>query len=301
MAPADGMASVMIHWNAGAEALIGKSYCSNGASGPNSTYYPCDIGGYLTNFGRDAKTESYPLAVMPRVAGPVIAASGGWFVNFTKGAPKFLNFTDMQIRHDDSLLVAIPYQTGSTFKVYAQAPGGCSTSFICSHPYKQVGSVQAVRQAWGDTYFYDTTRKLLYVKLNDLGASFPGYFCKKADQNATWCQVWNKTATKNSYFSRGGLDLLTTGSNQWRVSIEATNCGTGTGPNSCAPVNAAVAPALGAFTTAMNARLDDVDQESSGAHVAAIVGGVVGGVAALVLAFIVAFVVISRRPETERV
>jgi hypothetical protein len=38
------------------------------------------------------KANGYPLAVMPRVAGPIIASQGGWFVNFNDGMSVIMNY-----------------------------------------------------------------------------------------------------------------------------------------------------------------------------------------------------------------
>lgn len=222
MDPADSVGSVVMHWApASVESQIGTVYCSNGAV--NGSYYPCPIGALVTHFNRN-EANGFPVALMARVTGPFIAASGGWFVRYVNGTPAVISFTDMQIDKNDLLHLAIPYPRGTTFNIYAQAPSWCNpSSSSCVHYFRAVGSVAEVRSAWGDAYFYDSNTQLLHIRLISLD-SFPSRFATTATYNSTL--IWNSSSTYSTYFSRGGLNLLVTGSNAFSVIINATNCAT---------------------------------------------------------------------------
>lgn len=140
MAAGDSVASVNIHWDIAGEATIGDSTCSNGARLPNTGvwpygYFPCPEGATITHFGKTEGSASYNVSLMPRVAGPLIANSGGWFVRFMGGTPSTISFTDMQIRHQDTLLLAIPYPAGTNFRIYAKAPSWCNPGIPEALPY----------------------------------------------------------------------------------------------------------------------------------------------------------------------
>jgi len=312
LATGDSVASLLMHWDTTQEATIGTSTCSNGPrnSPANATtnwgYYPCPIGAVVTHFGRVENVDSYTVSLMPRVTGPLIASSGGWFVRYVNGTPPIITFTDMQINKQDVLLLAIPYPTTTTFNIYAKAPSWCnpgtvpykSWNQICTHTFNKQTSVAAVRSAFGDAYYFDSAKGILYLRIVVL-ATFPSSFAT----NATYSQtlVWNSTSTTNkTYFSRGGLDLHTTGSNAWSVVVEASNCGL-QGNGRCA-INSVGVPA--ALTPLATARIAEETQSTSDSSVnnGAIIGGVIGGVVGLVLiGLLVAFVVLPKGDKSERV
>jgi hypothetical protein len=247
---------------------------------------------------------------MPRLTGPIIASAGGWFLRYAGGTPNKISFDEMQIQHDDVLLVAIPYPAGSTFKIWAQAPTWCnpgtppyqSWNPICTHDYQVVSSVQAVRSSWGDAYYFDSGKGLLYLRLVE-SASF-GYSFGTQGTLAQSKAFWTSSSTKNTYFSRGGLGLLSTGSYFWSVNVEASNCG-GSGGH-CGSPTVSVPAALN--SAARLAGEEEVStptnsQSSEGPAVGPIVGGVVGGVVALILVVVaVAYLVFgAKKSHVDRV
>jgi len=221
--PGDSKVSLVIHW-AGAtlEAEIGTTYCGNG------NFIACPLGAAITHFNRD-EYNAYQVALSSRVTGPVIASSGGWFIRFLGGTPNTISFTDMQIDHDTLLHVAIPYPSGTTFSIYAQAPPWCVTQDppyqswfpICTHYYRSVTSIDQVRNSWGDAYYFDDQNQLLHIRIISLD-SFTYDFASYGNVNQTL--IWNTNTTYSTYFSRGGVNLLVTGSPFLSVVIEATNC-----------------------------------------------------------------------------
>jgi len=310
--PGDSVASVVMHYNHSGESTIGKTTCGNGARLPNPGYwpygyYPCPQGGMITHFGRAEGTNSYNISLMGRVAGPLIAASGGWFIRYFGGTPKTLTFTRMQVKHNDVMLLAIPYPSGTKFNIYAQAPPSCKpgsvphkpTDSVCTHPYRAVTSVAAVRSAWGDAYYYDSAKFLLYVRIVEL-ASIPSL---RFGTNATYTRVWNSSTTKDKFFTRPGapLSILISGSSAWTIFINASSCG-GTATQ-CAQPTVSVPAALSALPAPVTApngmREEQAETQQQDSNVGPIVGGVVGGVVFVLIGLVVVFVAF-RKPKTVR-
>lgn len=228
LSPGDSSASLFVHWDEANEANIGNVYCSNGAVG--ASYLPCPIGAKVTHYGRD-EANAFDVALMPRVTGPIIASQGGWFIRYVSGTPNLVKFSNIQVDHDDVLLLAIPYPAGTTFEVWAQAPSWCnpgtvpyqSWNSICRHDFRAVNSIAEVRAAWGDAYYYDSTLQHLHIRVVTMD-SFSYQFATQGTKDAN--AIWGPTSTTSSYFARGGSKLLLHGSGFWTVNIKVTsaNC-----------------------------------------------------------------------------
>lgn len=164
----DALASVLVHWS-DQESLIGSGVCTSGTT-------PCPIGAYVTHFGR-SEANAYPVAVSSRVTGPVIASQGGWFIKYAGGTPAKVFFDYIQVGHEDILHIAIPYPRGTTWNIYAQGPSNClkgetnSWSPVGIHTYRRVNSIEEMRAAWGDAYYYDSNTQLLHLRLVDMVCS----------------------------------------------------------------------------------------------------------------------------------
>lgn len=245
MNESDSVASMLLHWDLAAEANIGNTICFNGGT------LNCPIGGKVTHFGRST-ANAFDLATMPRLAGPLIASQGGWLATFIGGTPKSLYISDIQVRAEDLLHLAIPYPTGTTFDIYAKGPSycnPCSNSWcpICRHNFTQAASIDEVRAGYGDLYYYDSVEQLLHIRVPSLSAfrNYP-YFGTVANNPL----LWNSTSLRNDYFSRGGVDLLKTGSSAVGIQIDVTsaNCN----PR-CADITVTTPPAMPFVLAASNA------------------------------------------------
>jgi len=171
------------------------------------------------------------VSVSSRVTGPIVQQAGGWYVNYYAGTPNLAIFDSIQVNVADVLLFAIPYPSGTTFSVYAQAPPWCTPGTppykpwytICTHNYTATTSVMSVYNGPGDTYYFDSANQLMYIKIVALDAFYPyPYF----GTNASGSPPWNSTVLYNTWFSRGGLSLLTTGNSYMSIRIQVTsnNC-----------------------------------------------------------------------------
>lgn len=232
LAAGDSAASMIINWNAAQEAQIGTSVCVNGhdVGGPS-----CPIVGYVSHFGATNETDMLALGVNAKVSGPIIAAAGGWFIRFNAGTPKKLQFTAIEVQETSALLLAIPYPAGTTFTIVNQGASWCGTDWaVCTHPYNQVSSVQAVINAFGDAYYWSESTRTLYLRVVSADTTFgnPGTDPKN----------WSPFPVPQS-FSRGGQTLIGPSSQSY-VIIQAS-CSS----DPCAPQNDVSVPAaLGGST-----------------------------------------------------
>jgi len=223
LATGDTKGSLILHHNVTQEATIGSTICLNGGNG-----VPCPVVAKATHFGR-SETVGLDVGVNAKVTGPIIAQAGGWYIHFSKGTPKVLNITSVQVDMTEVLLLAIPYPSGTTFTIFHQAASWCSTSWgVCTHACRAVTSVAAVRGAFGDAYFWDNTARILYLRVVNTNS----YFGSLGSDPA----IWSPYAPPET-FSRGGQKLITP-SYQSSVVIQSS-CST----NPCAAQSGVAVPA----------------------------------------------------------
>ena len=105
---------------------------------------------------------------------------------------------DDQVEVDAStpLLLAIPYPAGTTFSITAHAVSWCRTSSsrTCSEEFVSVDSVDHVRHSEGNTYYYDTTTSLLYVRVIQFPSSYTG---DTVHSNTPTWHLWNLDTPKS--------------------------------------------------------------------------------------------------------
>eukprot|EP01113_Clastostelium_recurvatum_P039925 TRINITY_DN614_c1_g2_i1.p1 TRINITY_DN614_c1_g2~~TRINITY_DN614_c1_g2_i1.p1 ORF type:complete len:714 (+),score=84.18 TRINITY_DN614_c1_g2_i1:197-2143(+) len=239
MAPRDGQASFILHYSDALESRIGGSACINGGK-PN---IKCPVVAKATHFGRD-ESLGLEIGINAKVTGPIIDQSGGWFLRFSDGTPSTLSIANIQVDSDQKLVLALPYPAGTTFNIVYQAASWCSTSWgVCQHNYRAVRNITAIRDSFGDTYFWDETQRTLYLRVVNSPSFFGGL-------PSTDPAVWSPYPPPES-FSRNNHTIVTP--TQASVVITATcpqmnNAASATATGSyCAPqtnvrVPAATAP-----------------------------------------------------------
>jgi hypothetical protein len=158
------IASTVIHHDAALEIGIGSSNCLNGNWKGN---VPCQIIGNVTHFGRNEAYESLPLAVNPKITGPVIPESGGWFINFKDGSPKVLKISEIQIPRAVTLVLALPYPIGTQFTINISTASWCSTygGNLCKWAYNQTDSLDNIINKNETLYFFNSSTELLYLRV----------------------------------------------------------------------------------------------------------------------------------------
>lgn len=164
LATLDSAASFVLKHNPSQESGIGGAICVNG--GVDAQGDPkCPVVGFVSNFGKTNEASQLAIGANAKVTGPIIASAGGWFIRFTTGTPKVLTLTNVQVRMEDVLLIAIPYPAGTTFTIYHQAASWCGPSWaVCRHNYRSVSSIALVKSSFGDAYFWNSATRTLYLR-----------------------------------------------------------------------------------------------------------------------------------------
>jgi len=223
----DSVASLYIGYDQAKEDLIGSddNNCPNGDG-------LCPLVGKVTHFGWTL-TDGIPLAMNPKVTGPIIKSSGGWFVRFDAGTPRKVRIMNAMIHPDDTLILAFPYPSGTTFSVIAYGPDWCDSSWArCTDTLVRANSLDEVKAAYGDKYYYDSTNQILYYRVVQTDEL---YWDHGTVDNPH--QAWPKrTLDSLAHFERDGVNLMVMEAWSFRVEIVATNCGTGASTKYCAPV-----------------------------------------------------------------
>ena len=128
--------------------------CSNGK------HKPCPRLGWVSHFGRSPEA-GLPITFNAELVG---ALNGfGWGLTWDAGAPKSLVLHSIQVPWEARLLVSVPYPPGTTFAIVARAASWCQpASFYCEHDFAAASSLDEVREAPGDRYFFDGS--FLYLR-----------------------------------------------------------------------------------------------------------------------------------------
>jgi hypothetical protein len=179
---------------------------------------PCTPEGSVRHWGY---AGTFPLVRNSQLTGP--SGGFGWHVSFDAGAPKTLQFTEIQQLKASTLLLSIAYPPGVRFTITARAPSWCrpSTSRSCKHVFRRVGSIEEVRRSLGDTYFVDGAG-ILYLRL------------VQPLNGATGTPNWALHEWPRPPFTRAGLSIPTKSSSHEHIEI-ATDCATSaTNPYFCA-------------------------------------------------------------------
>ncbi|KAJ3027564.1 UNVERIFIED_CONTAM: Fibrocystin-L [Siphonaria sp. JEL0065] len=180
-------------------SLIGASQCSNGNLAIN-----CPIIGYASHGATKNITQGLPLTINTQITGPVEQNGGQWFVQYYTGSPVNLVVSRIQFPSEsNSLVLVLPYPSGTTFNVTANAASWCyaTKKNICKQAYNKTASFsqfQNLSLASGNAYFFDDASGLLYVNILQL-----------SDNTLGTNGVFNRSLVNPSTFTRVGISLNT--------------------------------------------------------------------------------------------
>jgi len=209
LAAGDSSASVIVKTGYSDESQIGTNNCMNGGGSKK-----CPVIGQVSHFGATNESAGLSIGVNGKLTGPIIAAAGGWFIRYSNGTPKKLTLISVQVAMSDIFLVAIPYPSGTTFNIYFNGASWCGTSWAyCKHDIVAGNSIAAVRNAFGDVYYWDNTNRVLYLRLIVSKSTFGDL---RTNNTARWTPY-----QPEEQFTRGGQTLITP-SYQSSVIIEAS-------------------------------------------------------------------------------
>jgi len=184
--PARGLGHIRIEWDDAVHKTVGKTSCGNG-NGLN-----CPALGRIRHFGPMFNLDADPLGgnemtAQPEVAGPV--GGFGWLLSLDGGAPKKLRIEDIEVDASSPLILGIAYPLGTSFTIKAHA-AWCTpnSSYSCIENFTEVNSPIAVRNSAGNTYHFDKTKGLLYLRILMAPQTFTGD--KSYTASPTW-HLWN--------------------------------------------------------------------------------------------------------------
>jgi hypothetical protein len=195
------VASFFMQWKPNQRADSGSK------AGKCDRNMPCRPEGSIRHWGY---AGAFPVTRNSQITGP--SGGFGWHISFDAGAPKMLQFTEIQNFKASPLLLSIAYPPGVGFTITARGPPWCQTSQYrsCEHEYHRVGSTEEVRNSLGDAYYVDN-KGILYVRL------------VQPLDGATGLPDWEHHEWPNRPFMRAGLAVPTKSSNFERIEI-LSNC-----------------------------------------------------------------------------
>lgn len=178
-----------------------------------------------------------------------LAGGFAWLLQLNDGPPKNLRIDQIETdRIEAPLVLAIPYSLGTSFTITAFA-AWCTTqpSFGCKKDFSAVNSVEHVRYSQGDTYFYDATTQLLYVRVIQTPQTY--VTDNLYSQTPTW-HLWNlddlnvvSWDARQHALDRFTFNGITLPSFAWGPYLEiSTDCVEGNNPGHCATVPTYVEP-----------------------------------------------------------
>merc|ERR1712157_381342 len=90
----------------------------------------------------------------------------GWMLSLNDGAPKRLTIKEVEVDPSTPLIIAISYPVDTSFTIRATV-GWCSpsSSYSCQEIFTRVNSLAEVRYSAGNTYYFDETTGLLYLRI----------------------------------------------------------------------------------------------------------------------------------------
>ena len=203
--PERGLAHVRVEWDYMLHSKVGESVCGNGNSDP------CPAVGYVRHLGPQFSNDpGLPITANSDIAGPV--GGFGWLLSLKAGAPRRMTFSQVEVAPESPMLISIAYPVGTTFRIRASASPMCLVnnlrargSFRCNENFRQVSSIQAVRESMGNTY-HVSSEGVLTLRIIQTAADFVG-------RPEWFLPSWNDTDRSGRYFAldrfeRQGVRLL---------------------------------------------------------------------------------------------
>lgn len=222
--PRRSLGHITFAWDNELHDTVGSSSCRNDGSGTD-----CEAVGYMRHLGHKfspsynpSVNNGLPVTANPDVVGMI--GGYGWLFTLNGGAPRQLNITGIEIDPQSTMLISIPYPTGTTFSITATPPY-CSpnTQYTCVANYVKVSSVQEVREGPGNLYHFNAGTGVLTLRVIQFSNQFTGnpeFILPDYDTPGRWQDyALNK-------FERDGV-LLAMRSWHNQIKIEADCSGSG--------------------------------------------------------------------------
>jgi len=142
-----------------------------------------------------------PITAQAEVVGPV--GGFGWLLSLNGGAPKQLRIKYVEVDPATPLILSIAYPLGTSFTITAHA-AYCyfDANYSCQEDFIEVNSLTSVRYSEGNTYYFDETKGLLYLRIIMPPQNFAGN--KFFTASPTW-HLWEYD-TPGKYGSGWAID-----------------------------------------------------------------------------------------------
>jgi len=166
--PERGLGHIRVEWDPSLHDTVGTSTCGNGQG------YPCEAIGRVRHLGSlFANDPGLPMTAQPEIVGPV--GGFGWLLTLDGGSPKKLDIRFVEVDASTPLILAIAYPLQTSFTITANA-AYCSESewYSCQESFTPVNSVSEVRNSDGNTYYFDASTGLLYLRVIQPPQTFTG-------------------------------------------------------------------------------------------------------------------------------
>lgn len=200
-----------MRFNDDLQSQIGRRLCKNGRKVNGNGDLLCPPIGKIRHLGSlfnstNDETGGLPITANAEVVG--LTGGFGWVLQLDDGSPKQLEIDQVEVDASTPLMLAIPYPAGTTFSITAHSDPWChsGSSYTCAEDFVSVDSVDGVRHSEGNTYYYDTTTSLLYIRV----IQFPGGYTGDTVQSdaPTW-HLWDLDTSKSRGSSQYALDRFT--------------------------------------------------------------------------------------------
>jgi hypothetical protein len=155
--PERGLGHVHMEWDSSLHSRVGGDLCGNGSG------VPCPPVGWIRHRGaRFASDNGLSVTANADVAGPV--GGFGWYMELLEGAPVRLTLNQVEADPSTPLMFSVAYPAGTVFSVIYHAAEWCNpdATWSCEESFTAVGSVQAVRESLGNTYYLSNAGLLTF-------------------------------------------------------------------------------------------------------------------------------------------
>jgi hypothetical protein len=196
--PQRGLGHIKMIWDSDLASQVGITQCGN------AVILPCDVLGYVKLIGEFFdEDKGLPVTAHGGIAG---AAGGfGWKLELFHGAPRYIQFSEVEVDPDTPLLLSIAYPRGTTFMLTAYAEYCIpSLQYSCQERFQEVQSIRDVRESLGNTFYVDPNGVITF-RIIQLSKSFtgrPDFFLPQYDDVGR-----NGNGYALSRFERDGIRL----------------------------------------------------------------------------------------------
>jgi len=176
--PSRGLGHIRLFFKEELHNTVGGSSCKNGPKEDGAGGLYCPAVGKIRHIGSLFDSSNDPTGGLPITANSEVAGlvgGFGWVLQLDDGPPKDLKIDQVEVDSTTPLMLVIPYPQETAFTITAHGVYCTpSSTHSCTEQFALVDSVAHVRHSQGNTYYFDTTTNLLYVRIIQFPETFTG-------------------------------------------------------------------------------------------------------------------------------